>query len=76
MLMNMEVILSMGVKLGNRIGSDIIKVARGAKNYGLHFYLAQANLEKTVLTDTTAYLLTNTKEPALDFGLIAMACGV
>jgi hypothetical protein len=72
MFMAKEAMLSMDVKLGNRIGSDIVKVASGAKNYALNFYLAQANLETTLLADTTAYLLTITKEPALDFGLIAI----
>jgi hypothetical protein len=72
MVMAKEAMLSMDVKLGNRVGSDIVKVANGAKNYMLNFYLSQANLEKTLLVDTTAYLLTTTKEPALHFGLIAM----
>jgi hypothetical protein len=71
MAMAKEAMLSMDVKLGNRIRSDIVKVATGAKNYVLNFYLSQANLEKTLLADTTAYRLAITKEPALDFGLIA-----
>jgi hypothetical protein len=71
MAMAKKAMMSMDVRLGNIIGSDIVKVTSGAKNYALNFYLAQANLEKILLADTTAYLLTITKEPALGFGLIA-----
>jgi hypothetical protein len=72
MVMEKETMLSVDVRLGNIVGSNVVKVASGARNYALYFYLAQANLERTRVADTTVYQLTNIDVPALDFGLVAM----